>query len=121
MRVHDTKETILSGKAIFEVAKLNVSNQKVVFVEILVPKLLLSRFEIHVCPNEKSSYHKIYSKPEDYLNPNELFFRTSGDLTKTNVQAKGWFILDIRCIKWLKIMAASDHDIVKVIVNASSE
>jgi hypothetical protein len=81
-----------------------------IFVQFSVTTQALDAFLIQAKASADATLTTLYSAAADFTAPTGLLVGASGDLTTTAAAASGWFILDVRGLFEVKVLASAALD-----------
>ncbi len=87
---------------------LDVKDLERIFVQIAPTVQAFDAFVIQIQPHTGGAYSTIASAAADFTSPTGLVVGASGDLTTLAAAATGWFILDVRGLARVKILASAN-------------
>ena len=82
-----------------------------VFFQIDVADNALDAFQIQGKFHEDGAYQALYSAAADFTTPEGLLVGASGDLTTQGAGTTGWFVLEVRGLKALRVQASANTGI----------
>jgi hypothetical protein len=89
-----------------------------IFVQVSVATQALDAFIVQGRCAAAASFTTLYSAAADFTAPAGLMVGASGDLTTLAAAASGWFIMDVRGLYEVKILASAAVDSAAVSVDA---
>jgi hypothetical protein len=102
-------------------ATISCANHERLFVQFSVATQALDAFLVQARCSADASFATLYSAGADFTSPSGLLVDASGDLTAVAAAGTGWFVMDVRGLYEVKLLASAAVDSAAVTVFAGGQ